>query len=83
MKDLGVSKREAVKELWKVINSAWKDINEDCLRRPTEVPLPFLTRVLNLTRFIEVIYKENDSFTYPEGATKEHVKLLFVDPVSI
>ncbi|KAI9081563.1 hypothetical protein K1719_036449 [Acacia pycnantha] len=80
MRDHGVSRQEAVDELRKIIKSAWKDMNEECLR-PTQVPMPYLIRVLNLARFMEVLYKEDDSITHSGATMKENLTLLFVDPV--
>ncbi|KAI9081569.1 hypothetical protein K1719_036455 [Acacia pycnantha] len=82
MRDHGVSRQEAVDELRKIIKSAWKDMNEECLR-PTQVPMPYLIRVLNLARFMEVLYKEDDSITHSGATMKENLTLLFVDPVPI
>nr|QHU78617.1 bifunctional terpene synthase [Albizia julibrissin] len=80
MKEHGVSREEAIDELRKMLKSAWKDINEECLR-PTQVPMPFLMILLNLSRFMDVIYKEADNYTHTGGIMKEIITLLFVDPV--
>ena len=82
MKEHGVSKEEAVNELRKMIESAWKDMNEECLR-PIKVPMPFLIRVLNNTRFMDVMYKEADTYTNSGGIMKDYITLLFVDPIPI
>ncbi|XP_028796766.1 (-)-germacrene D synthase-like [Neltuma alba] len=55
MKDYGVSKQEAIGELEKKIRSAWKDINEECVRpniSQVVMPNPILMRVVNMTRFM-------------------------------
>ncbi|CAL1385351.1 unnamed protein product [Linum trigynum] len=44
------------------IKNAWKDLNKECLR-PTEVAAPLMDRILNLTRAIDVIYKDHDGYT--------------------
>ncbi|XP_054814459.1 (-)-germacrene D synthase-like [Prosopis cineraria] len=82
MKDHGVSRQEAIDELKKMIESAWKDVNEECLR-PTQVPMPFLKMALNLARFMDAMYKDADNYTHSGGAMKEYITLLFVDPVPI
>ena len=56
--------------------NAWKDINEGCLK-PREVPMDLLAPVVNLARMIEVAYKYNDGFTFPEKTLKEYITLLF------
>jgi (-)-germacrene D synthase len=80
MREYNVSKKAAIQEGRKRIFDAWKDMNAECLR-PTEVPMPFLKRILNLSRFMDVVYKDKDNFTHPEGEMKTFIKLLLVDPV--
>ncbi|KAK7257295.1 hypothetical protein RIF29_31165 [Crotalaria pallida] len=82
MKQYGVSREDAINECRKRITNAWKDINEECLR-PTKVPKPFVMRILNLTRFIDVIYKDEDNFTHAGGVMKQYIEALFVDPMPI
>ncbi|XP_028801702.1 (-)-germacrene D synthase [Neltuma alba] len=82
MKEHGVSRQEAIDELRKMLERAWKDINEECLR-PTQVPMPFLMILLNLARFMDVMYKEADNYTHAGGIMKEFITLQLVDPVPI
>jgi (-)-germacrene D synthase len=82
MKQYEISRQAAVQEGQRRIVDAWKDINEECLR-PSEVPMPFLTRILNLSRFMDVVYKDEDNFTNTEGEMKTFIKALLVDPVPI
>lgn len=44
------------------ISNAWKDVNEEFMK-PTGVPAPILMRVLNLSRVMDVLYKEDDGYT--------------------
>jgi len=82
MKQYNVSREAAIQEGRKRIADAWKDINKECLR-PTEVPMPFLTRILNLLRFMDVVYKDKDNFTLPAGEMKTFIKALLVEPVQV
>jgi len=82
MKQYNVSRETAIQEGRKRIADAWKDINKECLR-PTEVPMPFLTRILNLSRFMDVVYKDKDNFTLPAGEMKTFIKVLLVEPVQV
>ncbi|KAJ1378004.1 Terpenoid cyclases/protein prenyltransferase alpha-alpha toroid [Sesbania bispinosa] len=82
MKQYGKSMEDAINECRKRTANAWKDINEEFLR-PTEVPMAFLTRALNLSRFMDVIYKDIDNYTHAEGVMKTYIKALLVDPVPI
>jgi len=81
MRRYNVSKEIAAQEGRKRIANAWSDMNKECLR-PTEVPMPFLECMLNLSRFIDVVYKDGDGFTNPGGEMKSFVKALLVDPVT-
>ncbi|KAI9083080.1 hypothetical protein K1719_034984 [Acacia pycnantha] len=83
MREKGVTKEEAIGELEKKIKSAWKDINEEFFMRPSKVPKPILMRVLNLTRFIDVVYKDADNFTHSGGLMKDSIQLVVLDPLPI
>nr|QWQ79570.1 TPS12 [Juglans sigillata] len=76
-----VTEEEAVHELRKQVTDAWKDTNKECLY-PTEVPMPIVMRVLNLTRVSEVVYKDGDGYTVGIGL-KDFVASLMVDPVPL
>lgn len=82
MRKYNVSRKASIEEGRKRIVDAWKDMNKECFR-PTEVPMPFLTRILNLSRFMDVFYKDKDNFTHPGGEMKTIIKLLLVDPVPV
>ncbi|PKI66064.1 hypothetical protein CRG98_013559 [Punica granatum] len=83
MKQQCVTEKLAKEEPWKEVDDAWKDINEGCLH-PHPVPEPFLTRVLNLSRVIDVVYKDNkDRYTHPNLELKQFVASLRVDPVPL
>jgi (-)-germacrene D synthase len=80
MREYDMDREAAIQECQKKIDNAWKDINEECLR-PTKVPLRFLTCVLNLSRFIEVFYKDEDNYTHSEGLMKTYINDLLVNPI--
>ncbi|CAJ1978688.1 unnamed protein product [Sphenostylis stenocarpa] len=82
MKQHNTSRQNAIKELLKLIESAWKDINEQCLN-PTQLPIAFLMRVLNLTRMMDVLYKDEDSYTHSGGIMKDYIKALLVNNIPI
>nr|ACF94469.1 germacrene B synthase [Cistus creticus subsp. creticus] len=79
VKQYGGTEEEAVEEFRKQITNAWKDINEECLC-PTAVPMPLLTRVLNLARVLEVIYNIDDCYTNSKLIVKDIASLL-INPV--
>ena len=82
MKQYGVTEQVVNEEFNKQVSNAWKDINEE-LMRPTDIPMPLLMRVLNLTRVIDVLYKERDSYTHVGKEMKDNVASVLIDPVSI
>ncbi|KAI3515130.1 hypothetical protein L1887_13881 [Cichorium endivia] len=77
IKTYGVTEKEAIDELNKMIENAWKDINEGCLK-PREVSMDLLAPILNLARMIDVVYRYDDGFTFPGKTMKEYITLLFV-----
>ncbi|XP_039156221.1 (-)-germacrene D synthase [Eucalyptus grandis] len=79
MKYHGVSEQEAGEELQKGVIDAWKDTNEEFLR-PTMVPMPILTRMLNFSRVMDVLYSDGDNYTHSETKLKDYVTLLFISP---
>ncbi|CAL5434988.1 unnamed protein product [Camellia sinensis] len=79
MKQHGVSKQEAIVELYKMIENAWRDINEEMIKPPA-ISMKLLIRVLNLSRISDVVYKYVDGYTHPE-IIKDNVISLFEDPI--
>ncbi|PRQ60985.1 putative gamma-muurolene synthase [Rosa chinensis] len=77
MKEYGVTEEEAKVALTKQVDNAWKDINKELLRINT-IPRPLLFRVLNLTRVIEVLYKNEDGYTHPSGVVKGFVASVLI-----
>nr|ADR74194.1 (E)-beta-caryophyllene synthase [Vitis vinifera] len=80
MKQCGVSEEQAYKEFHNQIVNAWLDINQECLK-PTAVPMPLLTRVLNLSRVMDVIYKEGDGYTHVGKVMKDNIGSVLIDPI--
>nr|WNI01940.1 terpene synthase [Psidium guajava] len=82
MKENGLSEQEAEEELRKRVDDAWKDINEEFLR-PTAAPTPVLTRILNISRVMDVLYTNGDHYTHSQTELKDHIMSLFVSPLPI
>ncbi|KAK5786670.1 hypothetical protein PVK06_041310 [Gossypium arboreum] len=82
MKQYGTSKQEAYDELYKQIKNAWKDINEGFLK-PRKVPMSALNRILNLTRVLDLFYKDHDGYTNVGDSIKASITTLLIDPISI
>ena len=82
MKQYSVSIEEEVYAFFQnEIIDAWKDINQDFLK-PIAVRMPFLERVLNLSRAMDVIYKEVDGYTNAH-LIKDYVSSLIVNPLVV
>ncbi|XP_057997684.1 probable terpene synthase 6 [Hevea brasiliensis] len=79
MKEYGVSKEKAMEELRKMCDNAWKDMNEESMR-PTAVPMPLITSIVNLARMMEVVFQYDDGYTIA-SSLKDHVTLMFVEPI--
>ncbi|XP_021297437.1 (+)-delta-cadinene synthase isozyme A-like [Herrania umbratica] len=82
MKQYGVSEQGAYNEFDKQIKNAWKDINQEFLK-PTVVPKPALNRILNLTRVIDLLYKDEDAYTNAGEAAKASITSLLIDQIPI
>lgn len=80
MKTFGVQENEAVNEIKKMLETAWKDINEECLK-PTKFSMELLAPFVNLARMTDVVYRYIDTFTFPEKSIEEYIKLLFIAPI--
>ncbi|KAF2287636.1 hypothetical protein GH714_002031 [Hevea brasiliensis] len=79
MKEYGVSKEKAMEELRKMCDNAWKDMNEESMR-PTAVPMPLITSIVNLARMMEVVFQYDDGYTIA-SSLKDHVTLMFLEPI--
>lgn len=82
MKQYGVTKQEARDELNKQVAGAWKDINQECLR-PTTLPMPIVTCVLNFNRVMDVLHKDADDHTPVGLLMKDHIALMLMDAIPI
>ncbi|XP_071715372.1 germacrene A synthase 1-like [Rutidosis leptorrhynchoides] len=82
MKTFEVPENIAIYEVKNIVENAWKDINEGCLK-PREVPMDVLAPIVNLAKMIDVAYKYNDGFTFPEITFKDFITLLFQVSVPI
>lgn len=76
----GMSEEEVYELFTKEVVKGWKDINEELLR-PTEMPTAILMRAFNFGRVMDVLYKEEDSFTHVGQALKESITSLLIHPL--
>lgn len=80
MKQYNVSEEQVFEKFHDQILKAWMDINKECLK-PTSVPMPLLTRVLNLSRVLHLVYKEGDGYTNVGKLMKDNIILVLIDPI--
>ncbi|TXG66894.1 hypothetical protein EZV62_008169 [Acer yangbiense] len=78
MKQQRVSEGEVIKLFREKVFNAWKDVNQEFLK-PTAVPIQILTRILNLSRVMDVIYKDDDGYTNSH-VIKHYIDSLLLDP---
>ncbi|KAE8704278.1 putative Terpene synthase 21 [Hibiscus syriacus] len=81
MKQHNLSEQLTLKAFEKLLEDAWKDVNEECMR-PTCIPRDLLLRHLNFARASYLFYKHGDGYTHPEYV-KDDIRALFVDPIPI
>ncbi|KAK5844965.1 hypothetical protein PVK06_001112 [Gossypium arboreum] len=65
MKQHGLSEKLTLKEFGKILEDAWKDINEEHMR-PTAIPRDLLVLHLNFARASYLFYKHGDGYTNQE-----------------
>ncbi|KAK9005506.1 hypothetical protein V6N11_042937 [Hibiscus sabdariffa] len=84
MKQHGVLEAKECEKLNEHVENAWKDVNQELLTRPiVGAPLSVLTRVLNLTRVLDFLYKEGDGYTHVGSVVKNGITSLLIHPIPI
>nr|BBE38032.1 alpha-selinene synthase [Freesia hybrid cultivar] len=76
----GASSEDTCKVIRKMVEDGWKVVNQECLNQKISIHL--LTKIFNLARVMETMYKEIDSYTQSTTTLKDHITLLFVEPIS-
>ncbi|KAL3849360.1 hypothetical protein ACJIZ3_011242 [Penstemon smallii] len=83
MNEHGSSKEEAIAEFELQVLNAWKDINQGSLITPTSPSMPILMRVVNLARFMHLLYRDYNGYTNSKIKTKEFISFVLIEPVTI
>lgn len=82
MKQYGASKEEAFEKLHEMAEDAWKDLNEELLKK--SIPNEVAIRALNQARLMDIFYKhDQDGYTNPEKVLKPQIISLLVDPIDL
>ncbi|CAM0879102.1 unnamed protein product [Alopecurus aequalis] len=66
MKENGCTLEQANEKLNKLVEEAWMDIREGCMK-PTAHPLEVLSRAVNVARTMDFMYKRKDAYTLPRS----------------
>lgn len=80
MKQHNATEEEVLVEFNKRITSAWKDMNQECLH-PFPVPIHLLERVLNLARFMNIFYKDEDCYTHSNTRMKGIITSILIESI--
>ncbi|KNA11925.1 hypothetical protein SOVF_130630 [Spinacia oleracea] len=87
MKDYNKSREEVVKIFNKMIEDAWKELNEELLIKSNpsddDLPKPVLKRVLNLARVVDALYKVIDGYTYSAKLIKDDIISTYASPIPL
>ncbi|CAN1811360.1 Probable terpene synthase 2 [Linum perenne] len=87
MKQFGVTKEVAIKELYSMIEDDWRMINQEMLNSPTDdvikngIPKEVRSILLGYAQVMEVLYKGFDSYTCSDTVTKDYLTALLVTPL--
>ncbi|KAL0721848.1 hypothetical protein Bca4012_036447 [Brassica carinata] len=82
MKQYGVTKLEAIRDLQKEVASCDKIINDECLKN-IDVPLQNRNLAFKILRMINVSYNEGEGYTFTKGKVDEYIASLFVNPICL
>uniref|UniRef100_A0ACD6AJB8 Uncharacterized protein n=1 Tax=Avena sativa TaxID=4498 RepID=A0ACD6AJB8_AVESA len=75
------AKEDAYNKLRELIEESWMDISEEHLRlAAAQPPAPLLEVVVDATRMLDFLYKDQDAYTLPQ-ALKRVADSIYVDPI--
>ncbi|CAN1829096.1 (-)-germacrene D synthase [Linum perenne] len=81
MKQYDASRKQAVDALNEFLEDDWRVINEECLQPPSFVSKEVLSMFVGLSKVMEVLYKEFDSYTFSNTTTREMMTALLITPL--
>ncbi|KAH0695212.1 hypothetical protein KY285_022309 [Solanum tuberosum] len=84
MQENNLCVEEASAQLSEIAESAWKDLNKECIKSTDSMPTDILMRVVNLTHLIDVVYTNNqDGYSDPKNNVKSVIEALLVNPINL
>ncbi|KAG8482921.1 hypothetical protein CXB51_024326 [Gossypium anomalum] len=82
MNESGASEEEARDHIRKLIDAAWKKMNEDQMAK-SPFSHTFIEVAMNLARISLLMYQNGDGHAIEDKETKDRVLSLFVNPISL
>ncbi|KAK4721985.1 hypothetical protein R3W88_012218 [Solanum pinnatisectum] len=84
MQENNVSVEKASAQLSEIAENAWKDLNQESIKSTDSMPTEILMRVVNLTRLIDVVYKNNqDGYSDPKNNVKSVIEALLINFINL
>ncbi|KAG0454496.1 hypothetical protein HPP92_023788 [Vanilla planifolia] len=80
MKEYNCTEEETCQKLIEMVENEWKTLNQELLLL-TNLPLTLVRPIINLTRVMEIFYKEKDTFTNPFDTMKHNISLVMIEPL--
>ncbi|KAM3382954.1 terpene synthase 17 [Capsicum galapagoense] len=81
MNEYSVTKKEAYMKIKNMIENYWKVLNEEYLKHTGIIPKVFLMSIVNFTRAVEFLYKDEDAYTYSKNNLKDVISTIIIDPI--
>lgn len=83
MKEYEVSEKKACEELYKLVDSTWKEINEEYLNLYGHLPEPILKSIINIAKSSHVFYDEDDFYTHVGEKMQTYIEDGLINPIPI
>lgn len=80
MKETGLSEQHAREHINKLIDQAWKKMNQ-CRLSNNTFPKPFMEAANNLARISHCVYQNGDAHGAPDQRSKNRVLSLIIEPI--
>ncbi|KAM3382974.1 terpene synthase 17-like isoform X2 [Capsicum galapagoense] len=81
MNEYNVTKEEAYMKIRNMIENYWKVLNEEYLKLTGVIPRVLLMSIVNFTRAVEFLYKDEDAFTCFKNNLKDVISVMLIDPI--
>ncbi|XP_047252463.1 terpene synthase 17-like isoform X2 [Capsicum annuum] len=81
MNEYNVTKEEAYMKIRNMIENYWNVLNEEYLKLTGVIPRVLLMSIVNFTRAVEFLYKDEDAFTCSKNNLKDVISVMLIDPI--